>query len=369
MEIISLISHNLLSFIVILSVIVFIHEFGHYLVARFFGIKIEEFAIGFGRELFGFNDKRGTRWKFCLWPLGGYVKMFGDRNPASIADANKVKKMTAAEKKVAFYHQHVFKRMAVVTAGPIFNFLLAIVIFTIIFRVQGLTTVLPIIDEVVPGSAAFESGLKAGDKILKVNEEIITEFSELQKIIHDKAGQELKIIIARENQESLIKVTPKVTVTKDFFGDEIKIAMIGIRAGQIKYQPLGLAESFTSSVKETYNLSASVLGAIRDLLLGRLSVKELGGPVRIAEYSGKSVDKGWVVMLWFVAMISINLGVMNLLPLPILDGGHFLYYVIEAIKGKPLSEKIQQYGFGFGMAVIVTLMLCTTYNDITKLLN
>ncbi len=176
MELLSLISHNLLSFIVILSIIVFIHEFGHYFVARKCGVKVEEFAIGFGKELFGFNDKNGTRWKFCLLPFGGYVKMFGDRNPASIADKDKIKQMTPAEKKISFYYQNVYKRMAVVLAGPIANFILAILLLTIIFRIQGVTTVLPIVDNLVDGGAAQEAGLKIGDKITQINNKKIKKF-------------------------------------------------------------------------------------------------------------------------------------------------------------------------------------------------
>lgn len=372
MQIIYLIGQNFLSFIAILSLIVFVHEFGHYIVARFFGVKIEQFAIGFGKELFGFNDKRGTRWKFCLLPFGGYVKMFGDRNPASIADLSKVAKMTKAEQKISFYYQNVYKRMAIVAAGPIFNFLLAILIFTFMFKAQGLTTILPIVNDVMPQSPALEAGIKPGDKIVKVNDQPIKEFWQIQQIVRKTVNQNdknLTFVIARDGKELAILITPKVTVTKDFFGDEIKVPMIGVRSETVEHKDITLFQSFIESTKETYNLSASVLGAVRDLLFGRMSVKELGGPVKIAQYSGKSVEKGWLVVCWFIAMISINLGVMNILPLPVLDGGHFLYYVIEAVKGKPMSQKIQQYGFGFGFAVIIFLMFITTYNDITKLLN
>ncbi len=369
MELLSLISHNLISFILILTVIVFVHEFGHYFVARKCGVKIDEFAIGFGKELFGFNDKNGTRWKFCLLPFGGYVKMFGDRNPASIADGQKIKKMTQKEKKVSFYFQNVYKRMAIVLAGPIANFILAVFLFAIIFRIQGVTTVLPIVDELVKDGAAIEVGLKKGDEIIKIQDKKISNFYQIQEIIYRSADKELEILIKRGEEEILFNLTPKASISKDFFGKEIKVGMIGVQAGQYKYEKLNLTQSFLRANKETYNLSIAILDAIGDLIIGKRSVKELGGPVKIAEYSGKSVEKGFIVVLWFMAMISINLGVLNLLPLPILDGGHFFYYVIEAIKGKPLPEKIQQYGFQVGFALILTLMLFTTYNDITGLFN
>ena len=369
MELLSLISHNILSFIVILSIIVFIHEFGHYFVAKKCGVKIDEFAIGFGKELIGFNDKNGTRWKFCLLPFGGYVKMFGDRNPASIADSDKIKEMTQKEKKVSFFYQNVYKRMAIVLAGPIANFILAILLFTAIFRIQGVTTILPVIDSVIENGAAKEAGLESGDKIIKIGDKKISDFSQIQQIIHQNADEKLDILIRRENKELLFELTPKASISKDFFGNEVKVGLIGVTASKYDYQKLNLFDSFIKANQESYNLSIAILGAIKDLIIGKRSIKELGGPVKIAQYSGKSVSMGFVVTLWFMAMISLNLGVLNLLPLPVLDGGHFFYYIIEAIKGKPLSQKIQQYGFQFGFGIILTLMLFTTYNDITGLFN
>lgn len=367
MEIISLISQNFFSFIVILSIIVFVHEWGHYFVARKCGVKVDEFSIGFGKELFGFFDKNRTRWKFCALPFGGYVKMFGDRNPASVADSEKVKKMTKAEKKIAFYHQNVYKRMAIVLAGPAANLIFAVFLFTALFKIQGENNLLPIITDVVEKSAAQQAGLQKGDEVIQINETKIDSFTQIQQIVYPKAGEELDFLVKRGEKEILFKLTPKTSSTKDFFGNEIKVGLIGVQAGEYSYNKLNLSQSFLKANQETYNLSAAVLGAIRDLIIGKRSVKELGGPVKIAQYSGKSVEMGYVVVLWFMAMISINLGVLNLLPLPILDGGHFFYYVIEAIKGKPLPEKIQQYGFQFGLAVVLTLMLFTTYNDIYSL--
>lgn len=367
MDLLLLISHNIVSFIVILSIIVFIHEFGHYFVARKCGVKINEFSIGFGKKLFGFRDKNDTEWKFCLLPFGGYVKMFGDRNPASIADKDQIVRMSAAEKKVSFYYQNVYKRMAIVLAGPIANFILAILLFTALFRVQGITTILPIIDGVVPNSAAMEAGLKKGDKILQIDGRKINSFSDIQQIVYHRADEELDFMIKRDNQELNITITPKASVSQDFFGNEMKVGLIGVQAGQYSYEKINLFNAFVQANQETYNMSLAILGTLKDLIIGKRSIDELGGPVKIAQYSGKSVSMGLVVVIWFMAMISINLGVLNLLPLPVLDGGHFFYYIIEAVKGSPLPEKIQEYGFRFGFSIVLTFMLFVTYNDIVQL--
>lgn len=373
MNVVNLITHNLFSFILIISVIVFIHEFGHYWVARLCKIRVEEFAIGFGKEIFGFNAKNGTRWKFCLLPFGGYVKMFGDKNPASIADNEKVRNFTPEEKKVSFYNQNVYKKIAVVAAGPIANFILAILLLTIIFRIQGLTKILPVVGDVLKDSAAYHSGIKAGDRILQIDQNKINEFSEVQSLISRSNGQTLKVLVARtndqgENEKLEIVVTPEMKTSKDFFGNDIKLSMVGISGNKFEYQPLNLGQAFIKANIETYNISCSVLKAIGELALGKRSFKELSGPVKIAEYSGKTMSMGFIVVIWFMAMISINLGVANLLPIPVLDGGHLFYYLIEAVVGKPLPERIQQYGFQFGFVILISLMLFTTVNDIYGIL-
>lgn len=368
MNLIHLIAHNFLSFVVILTIIVFIHEFGHYYIARLCGVKVEEFSIGFGKELFGFNDKSGTRWKFCLLPFGGYVKMFGDKNPASVADNEKIKNFTAEEKKVSFYFQNVYKRMAVVIAGPVTNFILTILIFTTIFKIQGFTTVLPVVDRVIENGAAYMAGIEAGDIIAKINDKEITDFDQVRLIVSKSKEQLLHFEILRDDKNIEVNITPKISITKDLFGNEIKVAMIGISATASEYHKLNLGSAFLKATTETYNISIEIFKAIGELITGQRSVKELGGPVKIAEYSGKSMDMGIMVVLWLIAMISVNLGVVNLLPLPMLDGGHLFFYIIEAIRRKPLPEKIQQYGFNFGLVVILSLMIFTTCNDISQIL-
>ena len=371
MIIINLVLHNLFAFIIILSTIVFIHEFGHYIVAKFCGVKIEEFSIGFGKELFGFNDKSGTRWKFSLLPFGGYVKMFGDRNGASIADDEALQKMSKKDKKISFYFQSVGKRIAIVAAGPIANFLLCIFLLTIIFKVQGLTKVLPIIDQVQEQSSAAQAGILVGDKILQINDTHIDDFDQLRQIIFQNGEKEMRLEVQRKTAESekiiAINLTPKMSISKNIFGEEQKTPLIGVGASQFEYHKLNLGQAFISANVETYHLSTAVAKAIGELITGQRSIKELSGPVKIAQYSGKSMDGGFIMVLWFMAMISVNLGVANLLPIPVLDGGHLFYYIIEAIRGKALPYKVQNIGFQFGFAVLITIMIFTTYNDIHNL--
>lgn len=345
----------------------FIHEFGHFFVARLCGVKVDEFSLGFGKKLFGFVDKKGTQWKFCLLPFGGYVKMFGDRNGASMPDAEAIAKMSPEDKKISFACKNVWQRMAIVIAGPIANFILAIFIFTILFRINGLTTVLPIVDEVMPESAAFEAGLKNGDEILEINGKEIGDFNEVRELVISAAEAELLFKIKRGEKISEIKIAPKIQVRKDFFGDEIKVGTLGVTSAATSQRDLNLAESFVEANKETYRISISIFKAIGELIAGKRSLEELGGPIKIAKYSGKTVEMGAFVVMWFMAMISINLGVMNLLPVPVLDGGHLFFYAIEAILKKPLSQQTQQIGFRIGLSLVLALMIFTTLNDLRQL--
>ncbi len=367
MELAQIILHNFLSFVCIISAIVFIHELGHFLVARWCGVKVEEFAIGFGRELFHKTDKNGTRWKLCLLPFGGYVKMFGDRNGASVPDHELIKKMTKSDRKKSFLGKNVWQRMAIVAAGPVFNFLLAILIFTVLLKQNGLNSALPIVDTVLPESAAFYAGLQKDDKILEVNSAKISDFDELRSIISTSAQKELLFKIERNSQVFEVKITPISQVRKDMFGEEVKLGTLGVTASKIITKDLNIAQSFFEATKQTYQTSLSIFQVLGELIVGKRSVEELGGPIKIAKYSGKTVEMGWQVVFWFMAMISINLGVMNLLPVPVLDGGHLFFYLIEAVRRKPLSQKVQNFCFQVGFAMILSLMILTTINDVRGL--
>jgi regulator of sigma E protease len=368
MSIIQIILHNLFSFVAIISLIVFIHEFGHFIVARWCGVKIEEFAIGFGKKIFGFRDKKGTEWKFCVLPFGGYVKMYGDKNGASIPDVELIKQMSAHERKISFLGKNVYQRIAIVGAGPVANFILAIFIFTCLFKINGIAQIEPVVSEIVENSASFEAGIKKGDRILAIDNVEIEDFQKMRNIVVTGLEKDLNFKIQRNDEELNIKISPKIIPQKDMFGDEIKIRSIGLIAENVIKKELSLIESFAEANKETFDISKSILKTLGQLITGQRSVKELGGPVKIAKYSGKTVEQGLVVVAWFMAMISINLGVMNLLPIPVLDGGHLFYYLFEAIKGKPLSQKVQTYGYNFGLALVLSLMVFTTLNDIFQLL-
>ncbi len=370
MELLQVFLHNLFSFIAIISVIVFIHEYGHFYVARKCGVRIDEFSIGFGKKLFGFKDKKGTLWKFCLLPFGGYVKMYGDRNAASMPDHEMISKMSKKDRDISFITKSVYQRMAIVAAGPIANFLLAIIIFTIIFKFNGVIDTRPIINEVVPNSVAFEVGLLPGDEIVAIDNKYIDDFSDVSMAVSTNAGKEMLFSIRRKSEIFDIKITPKLTAREDFAGEEIEVPMIGVIAPQSSSVKVGMLQSFGHATIETYDISISIFKTLGQLVTGQRSIKELGGPIKIAKYSGKTIEsKSKIMILWFVALISINLGVLNLLPIPVLDGGHLFYYFIEAIRGRALSQSFQKIGYNLGFSLIITLMLFTTINDVISIIN
>jgi regulator of sigma E protease len=367
MALLQLVLENFFSFVILISAIVFIHEFGHFYVARLCGVKIEEFSLGFGRELFGFFDRKKTRWKFCLIPMGGYVKMFGDKNGASMPNLEEIAKMSQADKNQSFLFKNVYQRIAIVAAGPVFNFLLAIIIFTFLFQAKGINLSTPVIGEVMKDGAAFESGLLAGDKILIIDGKEITDFEQIREVVSQNADKKLQLKVERNQKIIDLEVTPKFKSVKDIFGEEVKIGMLGIVGAEGLHRELNFAESFIEANKETYRVSIAIFKAIGELATGKRSLEELGGPIKIAKYTGKTVEMGFLMVLWFVAMISVNLGVMNLLPIPVLDGGHLFYYFIEALRGKPLSYQVQKIGFQIGFGLLAALMVFTTLNDIRHL--
>jgi len=359
--------HNTLWFVVILSIIVFIHEFGHYYIAKLAGVKIDAFAIGFGPEIFGWNDKSGTRWKICCLPMGGYVKMYGDVNPASMPDAEKMQEMKPEEKNVAFHYKPLPAKAAIVFAGPLANFLLAFAILTFFFSYYGKPLTTTEISAVSEGGAAFEAGLVSGDVIASIDGTKVKEFSDIQRIVALNTGTPVEIEFLHNGEPKKVNLTPKISVRTDLFGNEVKGALLGIRANVISYEKLNAGSAAVEAVKETYNLSAGTLTAIWQMVTGKRSAREISGPIGIAKYSGQSADKGLPTVLWFMVVISINLGLVNLFPIPALDGGHLLYYTIEALRGEPMAEKFQQWGFRFGIAIIGTLAVFAIFNDIRNL--
>ncbi len=369
MSVINLILHNFLSFIFIISFLVFFHEFGHFIVARLCKVKVEEFSIGFGKKLFSFKDKYQTEWKICLLPFGGYVKMYGDKNSASIPDVDLIKNMSETERKNSFIAKNVYQRIAIVSAGPIANFIIAILIFLIIYKIYGINKIEPIISEVVVDSPASKAGLKIGDKIIAVDGKEINDFTEMRTHIVLSVDPVMNFQILRNDKILNFSIAPQISKQTDNFGEKSEVRTIGVIADNISNQKLTIAESFQQSLSDTYNISLNILKTLKQLIVGDRSIKELGGPIKIAKYSGKSMKMGIIAVAYFMAMISINLAVMNLLPVPVLDGGHLFYYIIEAIRGgKPLSIKVQNLGYNLGLSILISLMVFTTINDIIGLI-
>lgn len=357
-----------LPFLGILTVVVFFHELGHYLLARYNGVKVEVFSIGFGPELFGFNDSHGTRWKFSLLPLGGYVKMFSDLNPASQPDLEKSAKMTEEEKAVSLMHKTVWQRIQVSAAGPIANFVFAIIVLSFIYTISGqrVPTEDAVVGAIAPGSAAEVAGLKTGDIITTFNGTPIKLFQELIKGVVENPGKEFEIDVTRGEDRLKIKITPTTVVEKDKDGNSIEVGRIGISSGVLTIKRSPVQAVFYASL-DTYYVIARTLESLGQMIIGQRSTDGLSGPLGIAKVTGEVARGDLAMFFWFMAFLSINLGLINLFPVPVLDGGHLLFYFIEAIRGKPLSEKTQEIGFSIGFALILVLMLFSTWNDLVRL--
>ncbi len=368
------IGHYAWSFILILSVIVFVHEFGHYLAARLCGVRVEIFSIGFGRELFGFNDSHGTRWKFSLLPLGGYVKMFGDAGAASTADADKIERMSAADKQVSFHHKSLPRKFIIVAAGPLANFILSIAIFTYFIFSIGLASTEPVVGEVLKDSPAALAGLEKGDRIVKVDGREVGYFREIATEIGLNTGEPVALEVTRNDAVMHITLLPKIHEDKDALGNVVKRPIIGIKSQTLVYKDVGLLSALHHASLQTYEMCLTSVRVIGQMISGARSAEELKGPLGIAKLSGDATASGETMsqtlrtILWFIALLSVNLGFINLFPIPMLDGGHLLFYVIEGLRGRPLAEKVQEYSFRFGFAVLMTLMAFTLFNDIRQLI-
>ena len=358
-------------FLFVLTVVVFFHELGHFLVARWCGIRVLTFSLGFGPEIIGFNDRYGTRWKISAVPLGGYVKFFGDDNAASAPDRAAAAEMSESEKKDSFVYQPVPSRAAVVAAGPIANFVLAVLIFAGIFMIVGKQTATARVDAVQAGSAAAAAGFKPGDLVVSIDAEKIDSFSDMQRIVSVSSGEPLKIVVERNGQLVTLTATPQLKELKDNFGNMHRLGVLGISrsmaAGDIKTQKFGPLMAVVMGAKETWSVVERTLSYISGVFSGRESADELGGPIRIAQVSGQVASAGFVALMRLTAVLSVSIGLLNLFPIPLLDGGHLLFYGIEAARGRPLSERAQEVGFRIGLAIVVMLMIFATFNDILHL--
>lgn len=358
-------------FVFVLSLVVFFHELGHFLIARWCGVRIMVFSIGFGPEIIGFNDRYGTRWKISAIPLGGFVKFFGDENAASIPDAARIASMDAQERAQSFAFQPVLKRAAIVVAGPLANFILAIVIFAAVFMLYGKQTMSARVDSVQPDSAAAAAGFKPGDLVVAIDGRPIDNFAEMQRIVSTSAGETIAVTVDRDGLQQVLKATPALKEVKDNFGNVQRIGVLGISRSMapedLKLHPVAPPQAVWMSVQETWSVIDRTLGYIGGVIVGREAANQLGGPIRIAQMSGQVASFGFVPLIQLAAVLSVSIGLLNLFPIPLLDGGHLLFYAIEALRGRPLSERAQEVGFRIGLAIVLMLMIFATFNDIVHL--
>ncbi len=361
----------LVPFLFVLTIVVFFHELGHFLIARWCGIKVLSFSLGFGPEIVGFNDRYGTRWKISAVPLGGYVKFLGDENAASTPDQEAAATMSEDEKKVSFHYQPVASRAAVVVAGPLANFVLAIAIFATIFTVIGKQSTSARVDAVQPNTAASAAGFKPGDLVISIDGSKINSFSDMQRIVSVSAGEPLTIQVERDGKLVTLHATPQLRQLKDNFGNEHTLGVLGIsrsmKTGDIRTQKMGPLTAIGAGAKETWFVVDRTLSYIGGVFVGREAADQLGGPIRIAQVSGEVATAGFTALMHLTAVLSISIGLLNLFPIPLLDGGHLLFYGIEAVRGRPLSERAQEVGFRIGLAIVVMLMIFATFNDIVHL--
>ena len=361
----------LIPFLFVLSLVVFFHELGHFLVARWCGVRVLVFSIGFGPEIVGFNDRHGTRWKISAIPLGGFVKFFGDENAASVPDTARLSSMDADERAHSFMFQPVAKRAAIVVAGPVANFILAIVIFAGVFMLYGKQTMSARVDSVQPDSAAAEAGFKPGDVVVAIDGRPVENFTEMQRIVGASAGETLAVTVDRDGNQLVLKATPALKEVKDNFGNVQHIGVLGISRSMapedLKLHPVAPPQAVVLAVQETWSVIERTLSYIGGVIAGREAANQLGGPIRIAQMSGQVASFGFVPLIQLAAVLSVSIGLLNLFPIPLLDGGHLLFYLIEGIRGRPLSERAQEVGFRIGLAIVLMLMIFATFNDIVHL--
>lgn len=358
---------NALNFIIIISVIVFVHEFGHYIIAKWAGVKIDTFSIGFGRELTGWNDKSGTRWKISALPFGGYVKMYGDASEAS-TPSQELLDMTPEEKSKTFHYKPLYKKAAIVAAGPIFNFLLTIIILTGFIFTRGISSTEPVVGSVAKDTPAAAAGLQAGDRIISLNGAHVDVFNDISIALITNLGTPVTIELLRQEKPITLTVTPKVITEKDPFGSEMTHAILGVTSTKITSRNVGPLGAVWEASKLTYTFCLTTLKGIGQIVLGERSAsKNIKGPIGMAKMSGQAADLGINSILYFIAILSANLGLVNLFPIPVLDGGHLLFYLVQGITRRPLNAKLQEYSFRIGMALISMLMAFAIINDFWNL--
>ena len=359
---------TIVPFLFVLTIVVFVHEMGHYLVGRWCGIGVRAFSIGFGPELLGFNDRRGTRWKLCAIPLGGYVKFVGDMNVTSSPEGAEVDNLSEAERKVAFHTQPVWKRAATVFAGPLFNFLLTIAVFTVLFTAYGRYVMEPTVAEVRAGSPAAVAGIMPGDRFVSVDGTPVETFSDVQRLVSGRGGDPIKFVMRRDGKEVDITAAPELMEQKDALGNSVKVAVIGVvnneEMGQPRLISYSVGGAFVQATSETWHVIERTGQFLKRFVVGREDKCQLGGPVKIADMAGKAAKLGFEWLIQLVALLSVGIGFLNLLPIPPLDGGHLAFYAVEAVIRRPVSERAMEAVYRVGMILVLAFMGFVFWNDL-----
>lgn len=353
-----------IAFLCAIGPLVFIHELGHYLVARWFGVGAEQFSIGFGRGIAGWTDKRGTRWKVGWLPLGGYVRFVGDMNPASQEDANA--QLTPEARAIAFHNKPWWQRFLIVLAGPAANFLLAIAIFAVFFASFGMPRTPAVIGRVQPGGVAAAAGLMPGDRIEAIAGQDVESFEDLKRIVSIRPDEQVVISIERSGQKRDISARLGAQQVTDEFGQSYRIGLLGVLGGQRTLERLPVASVVPEATRYTFVLTRSMIDGLAQIVTGRRSTKDLGGPLKMAQIAGQQASLGPFEFIQLIALFSINLGFINLLPVPMLDGGHLVFYAAEAVRRRPVSLRAQDWAFRGGLALLLALLVFTTVNDLAS---
>lgn len=361
----------IIPFLFVLTLVVFFHELGHFWVARRAGVRVLTFSLGFGPEIAGFNDRHGTRWRLSAVPLGGYVRFYGDEDAASTPDKERLAQMSPQERRESFFFQPLAWRAAIVAAGPIANFILAIVIFSLVFMVFGRQVSAPRVDQINPASAAERAGFKPGDLVLTIDGAPVESFSDMQRIVGANAGTALTFRVDRGGVETTLTATPELREMKDAFGNVHRLGLLGISRSlapsDVATRRYGPIEAVQMGTQETWFVVTRTFDYLGGLIAGRESPDQLGGPIRIAQVSGQVATHGIGALLSLAAVLSVSIGLLNLFPIPLLDGGHLLFYAVEAVRGRPLSARTQDIGFRIGLAIVLMLMVFATWNDVFHL--
>lgn len=362
----------ILPYVIVLSLLVFVHEFGHYLAGRLSGIRVLAFSVGFGPELVGFTDGHGTRWKISAIPLGGYVRFFGDADAASRPDGKELEELTAEEKAQTLAGAKLWKRAVTVAAGPIANFVLAIAIFAVLFGTMGKPVADPVVAEVKADSAAAEAGVQPGDVLMALDGEAVETFDDVVRYISMRPEIPVVVTVRRNGSELGLNMTPRRVETADRFGNKMEVGQIGIvtnqQSGNFRIVELTPLQAVGEGARQTWHIVTGTVDYLSNLIAGRMNADQLGGPVRVVQASGQMATLGIVALVNLAAVLSVSLGLLNLMPIPVLDGGHLLLYALEALRGKPVGPGAQEIAFRIGLAMIVSLMVFATWNDISRLI-